>query len=132
VSVAEIRSLMERAQRSVRSARNLLEDGDLDFAVSRAYYAMFYAAKAALLYKGVRRSKHSGVIAAFGEHLVKSGRFSTADQRNLQATFEERGEGDYAGIFPSREKTEQRLCDADDFVARIAAFLREEGVAHDS
>jgi uncharacterized protein (UPF0332 family) len=131
VSAAEIRSLMERAKRSVRSARNLLEDGDFDFALSRAYYAMFYAAKAALLRRGVQRSKHSGVIAAFAEHLVKPGCFPTADQRNLQAAFQERSEGDYAGIFPSREKTEQRLRDADDFVARIAVFLREEGLPQD-
>lgn len=40
---------MNRAHRSLRSARNLLEDGDYDFAMSRAYFAMFYAATAALL-----------------------------------------------------------------------------------
>ena len=39
---------MDRARRSLRSARNILDDGDHDFAVSRAYCAMFYAASATL------------------------------------------------------------------------------------
>jgi uncharacterized protein (UPF0332 family) len=58
---------MRRAERSLRSARNLLDDGDHDFAISRAYYAMFYAATAALLSQNIKRSKHSGVIAAFAQ-----------------------------------------------------------------
>ena len=53
MSREEIESLMRRAERSVRSARNLLDDADDDFALSRAYYAMFYAATAALLGRGV-------------------------------------------------------------------------------
>lgn len=80
----ELQSLMERARRSLRSARNILDDGDHDFAMSRAYYAMFYAATAALLSQGIKRFKHSGVIAAFGQYLVKSGKFTVEHQRSLQ------------------------------------------------
>jgi predicted nucleotidyltransferase len=43
VNREEIAALMRRAERSLRSARNLLDDGDHDFAISRAYYAMFSA-----------------------------------------------------------------------------------------
>lgn len=42
----------------------MLEAGDHDFAISRAYYAMFYVARALLLTRDVRRSKHSDVLAA--------------------------------------------------------------------
>ncbi len=58
---------MKKASRSLQSALNLLEDGDNDFATARAYYAVFYAAKAALISQAINRSKHSGVIAAFGQ-----------------------------------------------------------------
>jgi len=71
----ELQSLVDRARRSLRSARNILDDGDHDFAMSRAYYAMFYAATAALLSRGITRTKHTGVIAAFGQHLVKPERW---------------------------------------------------------
>lgn len=74
MSREEITSRMKKAHRSLRSARNLLEDGDHDFAMSRAYYAMFYAATAALLSQNIMRAKHAGVIAAFGQQFVKSGR----------------------------------------------------------
>ena len=96
MSDAELVSLMDRARRSLRSARNILADGDHDFAVSRAYFAMFYAASATLRSQGVRRSKHSGVIAAFSS----------------------RGAGDYGGVFPDREEAERRLQEAAEFVRR--------------
>lgn len=118
---------MQRAERSLRSARNLLDDGDHDFAISRAYYAMFYAATAALLSHGVKRSKHSGVIAAFGTYLVKPGRLTPECQRMLQAAFQDRSEGDYAGVFPPREAVELRLQEGRVFVGTVAAFLRGAG-----
>jgi uncharacterized protein (UPF0332 family) len=127
VSRAEIEALVQRAERSLRSARNLLDDGDHDFAISRAYYGMFYAATAALLAENIKRSKHSGVIAAFAQHLVKSGRFAPGHHRALQAAFQDRSEGDYAGIFPSREAVEVRLKEAGEFVGAVTEFLRKAG-----
>ena len=129
----EIRSLMNRAQRSLRSARNLLEDGDYDFAMSRAYFAMFYAATAALLPRDIKRSKHAGVIAAFGQFLVKPGSVAREHQAALQAAFRDRTAGDYTGVFPSREAVERRIDEATAFVRAVEEFLRTEGipVGHD-
>ena len=59
MSEREIRELANKAERSLAAAGRLLEAGDYDFAVSRAYYAMFYVARALLLTRDVRRSKHS-------------------------------------------------------------------------
>lgn len=122
---------MTRAGRSLRSAQNVLADGDHDFAVSRAYYAMFYAASAALLSRNVERSKHSGVIAAFGQHLVKSGPFTVEHQQSLQAAFEDRSEGEYAGVFPSREAVERRLAEARGFIEAVTDFLGGEDLRLD-
>ena len=127
MSEKELQSLMQRARRSLRSARNLLDDGDHDFAMSRAYYAMFYAATAALLSLEVKRSKHSGVIAAFGQRLVKTGKFTAEHQRVLQDAFTDRSAGDYAGVFPAREEVERRLAEADNFVQSVADFLKDQG-----
>lgn len=119
MSSEEIQSLINRARRSIRSAGNLLEDGDYDFAISRAYYGMFYAATAALLCNSIRRTKHSGVIAAFGQHLVKTGVFTPEHQRMLQAAFQDRAEGDYAGVFPPRESVQDRLEEAQRFISAV-------------
>lgn len=44
----------------------MAKNGLYDFAVSRAYYAMFYIAEAFLLGQDLSFSSHAGVISAFG------------------------------------------------------------------
>jgi len=39
--LAEITANLERAEKSLRAAKELLDDGYQDFAASRAYYAAF-------------------------------------------------------------------------------------------
>ena len=68
---------LQKAQRALARARLLLEAGDAEGACNRAYYAMFDAAHAALIAVGAELpdaliKTHSGVIAAFGQHLVRS------------------------------------------------------------
>ena len=62
--------LLHKAQESLAAARLLRQANYYDFAASRAYYGMFYAAEAALLALGLSFSKHSAVVAAFGRHLA--------------------------------------------------------------
>jgi len=71
----EISDLIKKAERSLKAASQLFEEGYLDFAVSRAYYAMFYVAEACLLTKGLSYSKHSGVISGFSQHFIKTNIF---------------------------------------------------------
>ncbi len=63
----EVEKLIKKGHRSLEVAKEIFNDGHYDFAVSRAYYAVFYLAEAALLSKGLSFSKHSGVIAAFNQ-----------------------------------------------------------------
>lgn len=70
----EMDELLHKSRRSLAAAERLLRDGDHDFAVSKAYFAMFYAAQALLLTRDIRRSKHSGIIAAFNEQFVREGK----------------------------------------------------------
>ena len=70
--------LMGKATRAVASARLLLSDGDVDGACNRAYYAMFDAARAALLVlvPGIDPAlvkSHGGLISMFSLHFVKPG-----------------------------------------------------------
>jgi len=50
----EVAELLDKARRSIRTAGKILKDGEVDFAGSRAYYAMFYVAEALLLNKDLR------------------------------------------------------------------------------
>jgi len=50
----ETSKLPGKASRAVKAAGTLLGNDDLDFAVSRAYYAMFYTAEELLIEKGLQ------------------------------------------------------------------------------
>lgn len=64
---------LELAKRFLNTAKLNLEHGDLRSAVNRVYYAMFYAAHAALALKGVEEPKtHKGLVAQFGSKIVKA------------------------------------------------------------
>jgi uncharacterized protein (UPF0332 family) len=91
----EIAANLARAEESVQAARVLVAAGHFDFAASRAYYAAFYAATAALLAEGLEFSKHSGVIATTHQTLVKTGRLEASYGRTLNRLFELRNIGDY-------------------------------------
>lgn len=55
----EVARLLAKARASQRAAILLESESYLDFAASRAYYAMFYAAQALLLERGLSFSSHS-------------------------------------------------------------------------
>lgn len=69
----EQQALLDKAQRSLQAAQGLLNQQFYDFAVSRAYYAMFYVAEALLDAQELSFSSHAGVISAFGQYLARPG-----------------------------------------------------------
>lgn len=69
----KIDKYLARSRQAVETGQLVLAHEDFIAAVNRAYYAIFYAANALLATKGLERSKHSGVIAAFRQHFVKTG-----------------------------------------------------------
>jgi len=75
--------LIQKAQDSLRAAKLLKENDLIDFAASRAYYAMFYVAQAFLIGIGLKFSKHGSLIAAFGQHFVKTGLIPAQYHQNL-------------------------------------------------
>lgn len=110
-------ALLKKAKDSLEAARLLIEKGFYDFAVSRAYYSMFYIAEAFLLGEGLSFSKHSAVISAFGKHFVKAGRVSHEFHRYLIEGEDSRNIGDY-DIAPGLNKEEalEQLEHADRFL----------------
>lgn len=60
----EITANLQRAEISIKAAKDLVRGDYFDFAASRAYYAVFYAATALLVNNGLQFRKHSAVIAA--------------------------------------------------------------------
>jgi len=87
--------LLAKAARVLKFAERLSTDNDGEFAVGRAYYAMFYIAEALLNERGHRFRKHGGVHGAFGEHFIKTGLLDGKYHRWLLEAFSQRITGDY-------------------------------------
>ena len=88
-------ALLAKARDSIRGAELLARDGLYDFAVSRAYYAMLYAAEALLLQQDLRFSSHGAVIAAFGQHFAKPEIIARKFHHYLIDAQDSRVQGDY-------------------------------------
>lgn len=124
--MTEVKSLLSRARRYIKSAKLLIKDGDYESAVSRVYYAMFYSVEALLLTKGLSFSSHKAVISAFGQHFVKTGIFPKEMSKALTKAFEKRQFGDYEFTFViTEEDAEDILKDGKRFIAAIAKYLKE-------
>ena len=96
--------------------------------MNRAYYAIFYAANALLATKGLERSKHSGVIAAFRQHFVKTGVIEVEYSDFYGAVMEDHHKGDYDELeVLDHEVAERDLNRAERFVACIEERLRGMG-----
>jgi len=98
----EVQALIRKARDSQNAAAMLRREGYLDFAASRLYYAMFYAAEALLLERGLSYSSHSAVIAAFGREFAKTGEVDVRLHRYLIDAQDTRNASDY-GVGPGVE-----------------------------
>ncbi|ODS42053.1 MAG: hypothetical protein MSIBF_01520 [Candidatus Altiarchaeales archaeon IMC4] len=121
----EVKELIKRANKYVESAELLLNSGDFDSSISRAYYAMFFAAEALLLTKELKFSSHRGVISAFGQHFVKTGIFPKEMNRWLYDAFEKRQAGDYSfRSVINGDTAKESLTNARGFIGEITTYLR--------
>jgi uncharacterized protein (UPF0332 family) len=115
---------MARGEKFRRAARELADLGFGDASASRAYYAMFHAAKAVLLELGIERSSHHGLWAAFGQHVSNTGLMDRRYHRECLRAFRVRLRSDYdASPNLTESDIEDTRAAAADFVAACRRFL---------
>ena len=122
------RAELARARRELEATDALIGLGFAEQAVSRAYYAMFHAAVAALLALGETRSKHSGVISAFSHLVVHEGGLDRQVATPLRDVFEQRNDVDYGLEAATPEQARERLAQARRFVHEVERWI-ESGAA---
>ena len=121
-------SLMTKARIACESARALLERQDSDGACNRAYYAMFDAARAALMATNAEiplniGKTHSGVLTAFSQHLVKNGPVPRDIGRLLKQAEELRLVAAYSGDSITLDDARALVEKAESFVDTLASIL---------
>jgi uncharacterized protein (UPF0332 family) len=87
---------LKQAEESIDEAAFLLQGKKSPRAViNRAYYGMFYAVLALLIFEPYASSKHSGVLGYFNRRFVKTGIFPEELGRVINKAFDLRQRGDY-------------------------------------
>ena len=130
----EVKILIKNSDEKLLAAKTLFENGFygayktsfcapkskiLRDAVSRAYYAMFFAARALLSKKDSYPRTHRGLISQFGLLFVKEGEFKKELFDLLTRAQEDREEADY-GLFLELDKEEALI-----IIKGAELFLKE-------
>jgi uncharacterized protein (UPF0332 family)/predicted nucleotidyltransferase len=125
----QISHFIHKAHDALGDAQANLERGSIATAANRAYYAVFYLATAVLFVLDVVRAKHEGVKSAFGQYFVKERRFEPEYAEILERALKLRLDADYSLEYKFLNPTSaaQIVADAEKFVARMEAYLREVG-----
>ena len=123
----EIALYMENAQEMLEVARLMLDNDFYSSAINRAYYAIFYAANALLITKGLSSSKHTGVMSAFRQHFVKPGLIAPEYSKIYGRAIEDRHESDYElESQATKEDANLNLDGAAQFVHEVERWLIQE------
>lgn len=118
---------LEKAKSCLNDAKLLLDNSSFMAAANRAYYSIFHSARAVMAVMAVDgedRKHHSGVIAYFQEHYVKTNIFGKEYSHILQNAFEIRQESDYEDFYVvSKDEAIRQVENANSFVAGIGEYI---------
>jgi hypothetical protein len=117
-----------RARQTLRAAQ-LLSAGECpEDAVSRAYYAVLHATKAALAVHDIAATSHAGARRMFGLHLVRTGEVEAEWASWLGESADDRLAADYdSSVSVSDEEAREDVRRARRFLNRIRRYLLAKG-----
>ena len=87
------------AEEEMGAADSLLRAGFARVSLTRAYFAVFHAARASLYAVGLEPRTHAGVHHLFNLHFVRPGRFEPGTSRLMARLQKYREEADYSRAF---------------------------------
>jgi uncharacterized protein (UPF0332 family) len=111
--------LLERARAGLASARTQVDAGHAATAVSTAYYAMLYAARAALSERDADARTHAGTWQLFRETFVLTGEFDSELAAAAQRAQRRREASDYAAETFELTEARELLAIAERFVLAV-------------
>ena len=114
---------MDQARDRAAAALELFEAGHREAAVSAAYYAMLYAARAALSEDDEHARTHRGTWNLFRKRYVMTDAFDDALYRLSQHAQTAREGADYEAATPSEDDAKRYVDGATDFVAAVERML---------
>ena len=120
---------IERAREDLEAAHLLYDAGNYRIANNRAYYAIFHAMRAVLVFDNFDSSKHSGVIAEFRRWYIKEGIFPIEISKMIGSAFTIRNASDYDDMFiASKSETEEQINNAEYVYRILSEYVSRETI----
>ena len=117
----------DTARSDLKVAKILFDAKEFRASVNRSYYSIFHALRAVLALDGIDSSKHSGIIAYFNEHYVKTGVFEKSISKAVTTAFKLREKSDYQDFYiVSLEEAATQIEKAEQIIAVIEIYLNEK------
>lgn len=111
-----------------RDGEALRAAGSIRGAISRYYYAAFYAARAALITRDVEAKSHNGTRTEFLRLFVHAGTFPRETARVLTVLQKGREDADYDRTIEIRhDDVDEAMSAAREFREAVAGLLRSDG-----
>lgn len=114
---------ISQARDALREAALLLSQGLNAGAVSRAYYGVLYAARAALSEEDRHARTHRGTWALFREVFVETKRFDATLFAEAQTSQRVREAADYEAAEPPADEAKETVEQAARFVDAVSSML---------
>lgn len=115
---------LEKALNCLEAAKLMFSNKYYSDSANRSYYAIFHSARAVMALDGEDRKRHSGVIAYFQEHYVRTKIFDKEFSKIIQDAFEIRQDSDYEDFFVvSHNDVKEQLKDAERFYNEVKSYI---------
>ncbi len=119
---------LNRSKTTLLAAQALIDKHLLSDAISRIYYAMFYATKSLFARDGLTVKRHAGLLTLFGREYVKTKVIAPEFHQILIKAFESRQKSDYDIYWKmTLDDAQTQLAAAKQFVTEIEKVLRGGG-----
>jgi uncharacterized protein (UPF0332 family) len=121
--------LWNKARQAAEDARTLFRAGGYDGACNRAYYAMYNAARALLVARGVspeKAKRHATILRLFSAHFVKDGPFGAEYGRTLGNAARARVRADYSTSAIQLEVAQDVMNSLDEFMTTAQQVIETE------
>lgn len=116
---------LSRAKEEISVSDALLSMNMYKDSLNRSYYAIFHAVRAITALDDFDTKKHSGLIAYFNQHYIKTGIFQRTTSKLIKNASDLRGKSDYDDFYvASKEEAEEQLASAKIVVQQISEYLQ--------
>lgn len=115
---------LSRCKEALDEVDYLVKGGFYSSAVSRLYYACYYAAVSLLIAHKIETQTHAGVKTMLSAHFVRTGLLGKQDAKTFFELFDLRHANDYDDFsFCDKETIEALLLPAQEFIKSVTALI---------